>query len=220
MTQPVQEPSNERDIGGLAWRTAQLARRPPPFSGTPWPWILLEAGGQTLPGDANFDPLLFDGLYWDPNLVTLNPADVEDGSDNTFDIDILSFGGTDYFQPTLRLMNSIEGWYRFECYAQLDQIDDGLAGGFWEVDVSPDSLGGAFPGTEGATWYRIWNATDYFNPLIRENFWIHANAQRGYFMQGRQNTGQDKGFGGWMLIHYLGSLGGSDTDNDWEFASP
>lgn len=40
MTQPVQEPTPERDIGGLAWRTAQLARRPIPLSGAagtmPW----------------------------------------------------------------------------------------------------------------------------------------------------------------------------------------
>lgn len=28
MTQPVQEPTTERDVGGLAWRTSQLARRP------------------------------------------------------------------------------------------------------------------------------------------------------------------------------------------------
>jgi hypothetical protein len=49
MTQPVQEPTTERDIGGLGWRTAQLARRPSLFSTITVDYALLAIpDGQTI----------------------------------------------------------------------------------------------------------------------------------------------------------------------------
>ena len=40
MTQPVQEPTNQRSISGLKWRTNQLERRPAPVSSSAnLPWV-------------------------------------------------------------------------------------------------------------------------------------------------------------------------------------
>lgn len=218
MTTPLslQNPQSKQERA--RFRTEQLERRPMPLVSTV-PWILLQAGGQTLPGDGAFDPLLFDTLYWDPALVTLNPADPTDGSDSTFEIDVLTFGGTDYFQPTLRLQSGIEGFYRFEIFADVGDSGDGNPGEFWEVDVSTDTSGGAFPGTEGVTYAHIWNGTEFFEDVMRHVFHIWATAQRGYFMQSRQNTGAAKDLGGWMMIHYLGTLGGATDSAGWESAS-
>jgi hypothetical protein len=189
-------------------------------AGLVWPWIYLEGGGQTLPGDGGFDPILFDSLYWDPNLVTLNPADVTDGSDITFDISTLTFGATDYFLPTLRMANGIDSWYWFEIWADIGDSGDGAPGVFWEMQISADSAGGSFPNYFGTHWAHIWNGTDFFEDVMRHNFKIFSTAQRGYSLIGRQNTGVDKDFNGGMMIHYLGQLGGLTDSASWEFASP
>jgi hypothetical protein len=53
MTQPVQEQTDPRSVGGLAWRTAQLARRPGPSGATVISWALLAIpDGQTVADDS------------------------------------------------------------------------------------------------------------------------------------------------------------------------
>jgi len=41
MTQPVQEPTPDREIAAIGWRTRQLARRPAPTNAQGIPWIRL-----------------------------------------------------------------------------------------------------------------------------------------------------------------------------------
>ncbi len=58
MTQPVQESSSERNIGGLDWRTRQLARRPAPVSTGCCPaWMAV-----------------FDNFYWGQDISTTDGA--------------------------------------------------------------------------------------------------------------------------------------------------
>ena len=188
----------------------------PCLTGGTVPWIWLQAGGQTLPGDGGFDPFLFDGLVWDPALVSLNPADVTDGSDGIFDIEILSHGGTDYYHPILRVASSVQGWYRFEITADIGDSGDGLTGGFWEVDMTEDSANSSHPSLLDLTWGHVWNGTDYFLDVMRHVFHLWPKFQCGYGMQTRQNTTTNKDLTGGMMIHYLGSLGGTTDATDWE----
>lgn len=189
-------------------------------AGNATPWILLVAGGQTLPGDGAFDPLLFDQLRWDPTLVALNPADVTDGSDDIFEIDVLTFGATDYFQPTLRLQPEHEGWYEFELGVDVGDTGDGVASGFWEADLAPTTAGGASPDTFHWNEKFIWNGVDQLQEMFQRTWKLWATAQRAYQVSVRQNTGVNKDLAGQLLIRYLGQFGGSNDSATWELATP
>ena len=214
--------STERKVKQAERGVQSLARRPaplPPVAGAT-PWLLLNAYGQTLPGDAGFDPLKFDELAWDPSLVNLNPADPEDGSDDIFFVDKLTFGGTDYWQPGLRLLSSTEGWYEFEVAVDVGDTGDGAPSVFWEASVHPTSGGGSFPNTFHWNEKFIWNGTDQMQEMFQRTWRLWATAQRSYQVSVRQNTGVDKDLAGWMMIRYLGQLGGFDDNSEWEFAYP
>lgn len=194
-------------------------------SGAGTPWILLDAGGQTLPGDNGFDPLLFDTLFWDPTLVTLNPADPTDGSDNIFVITKLTFSGIDYWVFSPR--NG--GWFEFDLFVEFGNAESGAANGYAEISMTASTFAGipvlgyrrmgiVVPwGTSGGTPLEIKNYVHITNRKM-----YLSDQQATYIPSCRQNTGTDKDLGGMMWVGYYGELGGAGNlgQSDWEFANP
>ena len=229
MTRRVTENSQEKKTRQGVWGVEDLRKRPAPIieaGGGSTPWIFL-VSSQGILGDATFYPMVFDQLFWDPALVTLNPADVEDGSDPLFHVEVASIdlgtgaGSQDYFLPYLRhAFGGGEGWYEFEVAADIGDSGDGAPGVFWELDVSPSPSGGSFPSTFYWNERFIWNGTDMLAEMCQRTWKLWSTANRAYILQARQNTGQEKDLSAQMLIRYLGGLGGSTDSADWEFASP
>lgn len=234
MTQPVQEPTPERDVGGLAWQARQLARRPTSAGGSSpkRPWIELDATGQ----DFDFDQdvtLLTTDLYWDSNLVTLNPADPADGSDDMFAIDTATYDGTDYWT----MSNRHEGWFTVEFGAYMGQLDNPSANdaSSWLVALFPTpNFGGGFnerccpfylaqdlPTTAIATGTgeflasrgQLWGYRTFWCAAQRDwSFWAHC-------YNAAANGPSD--LSGYMKIWWeMDAFGGDPDNNNWEFATP
>ncbi len=191
----------------------------PPSGETPW--ILLDNGGQTLPGDNGFDPMIFDTLYWDPSLVTLNPADPTDGSDPHFGISSHTFGGLDYFA----FYSKNGGWFGFDIFIELGNASGGAAGGKGELSMTASTFSGIpVQGYRRMGFVADWDGDSWLDNRnsihIGERKMYTSNQQAEYHPNVRQNTGSDKDLGGMMFVAYYGGLGGSTASADWEFANP
>lgn len=219
MTRRVGEPAQERKARQGVWGVEDVRKRPAPIppesSGGVVPWIILEAGGQTLGSGLTFSPLLFDGLYWDPLLAD----DVANDNDPVFSIDVQTHSSIDHFVFSPR----VDGWFHFEYYVLIDQTTDGGVGVFWEAVLTPQPSGGAFPrGPIGRAmpWNDDSTSETEFRPEMLQNGWVFSTAQREWNPAVRQNTGVDKSIGGYMIVKYYGGLGGSIDNGTWEFANP
>lgn len=187
-------------------------------SSTTRPWILLENLGQTLASSAIPSVSLTTDLYWDPALVSLNPADPEDGSDSIFHVDVLT-SGSDYY----RLTTKVEGWYTLEMvhlWNNITSLSTSPAYGAQFVQFNTSGIPFNVDPQPGA-------AVDWTNGEDELNGYQYMQTYRTIWLPGSkpwpmtvaQTTGDNRGVEGHLKVFYDGNLGGSSDNADWEFAT-
>jgi hypothetical protein len=215
VTQPVQEPLTQRSISSLQYGQNQLFRRPDPSGeGLLWPWVVLENSGQTLPGDGAFRESIFTQVYWDSSIT---PDPTTAGGTDPFGVASVDDGeGNDFWQLSIR----IEGWYTFEIVHSIDDATGGSATDYFQQQIA-QSAGTPFITDDLMGTVALWT------PEIEAQQWIEtyrtiwaisAGTPQIYETVVRQTTGLDKSVGGYTKVWYLGGLGGSTNNADWDVA--
>lgn len=130
MTQPVQEQTTERDVGGLGWRTSQLARRPPPSmgGGSSWgvPDLILSAGADQVEGDAHY-PVPWADFATPHSVVAPGPPiEISDADGDLFFLTITDDGSPNPGNDRYEVETRREGWWASHMITQWDQV--GTAG--------------------------------------------------------------------------------------------
>lgn len=212
MTQPIQEPGpSTRTDARATWATNQLFRRPPPNQGEIWPWVTLVNAGQTLPTGTGFVPSYFQEAYWDP-AITSDPT-VGGG---IFFVDEVTHSGTDYWQLYL----NTEGWYMFEMVHSIDDLTNWSIGEYFQQEIAQPA-GTPFSGDDRmgtSESEALVNGSQEFIETYRTIWAISTGTQQLYEAAVRQTSGVDKDVFGHVKVWYLGGVGGSTNNADWEVA--
>lgn len=184
---------------------------PIPIELLAWPWVTLENGGQTVASGGSFVPSYLSHAYWDSALVT----DPTAAGDPVFDLQSVSHSGNDYWQLTLEA----EGWYEFEMVHFIDDLTGWAAGEYFQQRLSqPTGVSFVLDANMGdVISEELVDGTQQYIQT-RRRLWVPSSDQI-YDPEVRQTSGADKTVSGHLKVWYLGGLGGSTDNADWEFAA-
>lgn len=204
MTAPIQEPTDQRSISGLQWKTAQLARRPPLVAPRVNPWMAIFDGTAVVP-TGTWMPVNFQQLAYDPLLVTLG---------DIFDYDTTDTGDTG--NTRFRIQTRKKGVYYAELWTAWDEVltdganDHGYVVQDLFYNAHPNSLFGADPevSTASADWPKNDTTGDFEikdSPYLYSTWTIFLNANsKTWDPWALQTTGIDRGLTGQRLyVEYL-----------------
>ncbi len=211
MTRVVRESSPEHKRSEQRAMIEALARRPAPAAaGGTRPWIVLDNAGQTL-GNNVAKKSRFDSAWWDPVLVTNDPAA---NTNSIFRIDVAVEDSFNLWELTTK----IEGWYTFELVHTIGQFSPPPASlGYFLNFINFGSSGMTFAQDINIREAKDWptSGVGELEAAPRLNLYrtVHLPANKLWPVTVQQTSGADRDCSGHLKVWYDDHFGSTTTDN-------